>query len=169
MKLPLIQKIEIDQFDKEFLETTVKKNRCGSIPTLLIIHPEAGQPLEQAYRKIQEAFVLLNVNPRFPYPTYVLRDGGVEQDFFPEVESKEEIPKHFIKKIKRMKKREQTLHGKTVTFSDRISNHPLTRDLDYMEQKSNLNRVLRDSYMEKRFYLDLLQKIKGNNKEEEKV
>lgn len=169
MKLPLIQKIEINQFDKEFLEGTIKKNHCGSIPTILIIQPEPNQPLAQAYRKIQEAFIMANINPTFPYPTYVIRDSSVEQDFFPEVESKDEVPKHFIKRIKRMKKREQVLHGKTVTFSERISNHPVTRDLDYMEQKSSMNRILRDSYMEKKFYLDLLQKIKGNNKEEEKV
>ncbi|MCR9205879.1 MAG: hypothetical protein NXH75_14945, partial [Halobacteriovoraceae bacterium] len=73
------------------------------------------------------------------------------------------------KKIKRLKKREQTLHSKTITYSDRISNHALTRDLDYIEQKSDLNRILRNTYMEKKFYFDLLQRIKGNSKEEEKV
>lgn len=169
MKVPLIQKIEINQFDKEFLESTIKKNKCGSVPTLLVITPEPNQPLEQAFRKIQETFVLLDINPCFPYPTYVIREATVEQDFFPEVDSREDVPKHFIKKIKRLKKREQTLHTKTITYSDRISNHALTRDLDYVEQKSDLNRILRNTYMEKKFYFDLLQRIKGNNKEEEKV
>lgn len=166
MKLPLIQKIEILEFDPQYLQGVLAKNYCGMCPTVFLLHPTPGMTMKQAVEALKQAFLASNIDPRFPYPSYIQRDLSVEQDFFTEVDTTQDVPRHFVKKIKRMKKREQTLHTKTVTLSERITNHPLSRDLEYIEQKSKMNKSLRDAVMEKKFYFDLLLKLKRPNKEE---
>ncbi len=166
MKLPLIQKIDIlpSQFNE--LEVIFKKNAIGSGPTLLQFPELDGKNLGEVYKMCEESFKHLGINPRFPYPTYILSEVGLKQTFFPELKSTRAIPKHFIKKIKRIKKREQSLLDKITTLSERIKNHNISEDLNYLTNKSSKNKELRNLCSEKDFYLELIESIKGSNRDE---
>lgn len=166
MKLPLIQKLEIIPTQVEEIQAIFKKNGVASCPTLLLFTNLNGHKLSVAFEMCQKAFQNLELNPRFPYPTYIVHEAETKQSFFPEIQSQNNLPKHFIKKIKRVKKREQSLLDKVITLSDRIKNHKIHEDLEYLKSKSQQNRELSNLCAEKSFYLELLEKMNSTNPEE---
>jgi hypothetical protein len=166
MKLPLIQKLDILPSQFEELGTVFKKNAIGSGPTLLQFPELEGKKLGEVQKMCEEIFKQLGINPRFPYPTYIISEVGINQTFFPELKSTRAIPKHFIKKIKRIKKREQSLLDKITTLSERIKNHNISQDLNYLTNKSVKNKELRNLCSEKGFYLELIESMRSSNRDE---
>lgn len=169
MRLPLLQKIEIEEFDEEYLKGVFSKNYLGQIPTVLILKPKNGQGIAEIFPSVERAFKSLHLNANFPYPTYILKEVAFSQETFPEVKGLDNLPRHFIKKIKRIKKREQTLLSKAITYAQRIQNHALGDEIDDIQIKAHQNRNLRNFHMEKSFYLNLLEKMKGGKRQEEEV
>lgn len=161
MKLPLLQKIDIQTTDKEEILDIVKKNSLGKIPTIFIMSELTIENAKVAIKACEEAFRGQKIDPKFPYPTYFLNDYAIDQGFFPNLRGIQEAPKHFIKKIKRVKKREQGLLDKVTTLSDRINNHSISEDMDYITLKARETKELKELCAEKSFYLELLQHLKN--------
>lgn len=161
MKLPLLQKVEIETEDLEALKVIFKKNSLSSIPTILLFDRLQNIPVERAIAACQTAFKEMELNPLLPYPTYIVSQPGLNQTYFPEINSVREAPKHFWKKIKMVKKREQSLLTKATTLSERIHNHNLIDDLSYLKEKARQNKILKKLCSEKRFYLELLENLKN--------
>ena len=161
MKLPLFQKIEVETDNVEDLIAVFKKNNLGNCPTILIFDHLDTIPVEMAINACKNAYENLGLNPQIPYPTYIVKQPGLEQSYFQEVKSVREAPKHFLKKIKMVKKREQTLLAKAVTLSNRIRNHDLINDLEYIKSKAQANKDLKNLCCEKNFYLNLLEMMKN--------
>ncbi len=161
MKLPLLQKVEINTIEEELLRGIIKKNSLNLIPTILLFDQLDNIPVEKAIKACQKTYEEMELNPILPYPTYIIHQPGLSQNYFPELKSITDAPKHFIKKIKRVKKREQALHAKATTLSERINNHNLNEDLNYIKTKAADNKKLKVLCSEKQFYLDLLEKIKN--------
>lgn len=162
MKVPLLQKIEIGQNDISELENIFKKNNIGKIPTILIFTDLTIEQSKNAFLLTEGLCRHLEIDPQFPYPLYILNEYNIEQSFFPEINDLNSIPRHFVKKIKRIKKREQNILDKVVTLSDRISNHQVTGDLEYIALKAKDNKKLKELCSEKSFYLELLTQLQQN-------
>ena len=166
MKFSVIQTIEISSFKKEALEEQLLKSHCSLAPSLLYLDPPQGQSLIIGVELLKEAFLKLNISPVFPYPSYLLKEYSLNQDFFPTLDSFDRFPSHFLDKIKRLKKIEEDLHNKTTTSVDRISNHPINQDMKYLSEKAKKNQLLRDLLMEKSFYTEIYQSLKNNRDQE---
>lgn len=159
MKVPLMQKIEMNVKDVPDLKNIFQKNNIGELPTILIFKDFT---IEQSKKMISACEIMcdkLFINPRFPYPLYILNEWNIEQSTFPEVSDINAVPRHFVKKIKRIKKREQNILDKVTTLSNRINNHSVTSDLEYITLKANDNKKLKELCAEKSFYLDLLTNL----------
>jgi hypothetical protein len=161
VKLPLLQKIDIKVYDEAEVKNILTKNALGKIPTILIMSDLTIEQAKVAIKAFEKCFRELKMDPHFPYPTYFLNEWSFEQDYFPNLKSMVEAPKHFLKKIKRVKKREQVLLDKVTTLSERINNHSISDDLDYITLKAKDNKVLKELCAEKSFYLELLQNLKN--------
>jgi len=159
VKLPLIQKIEIEVSTPQDIENILKKNYVGQLPTLFILTPPKGVSLEKQYIALESAFQKLGIDPNFPYPTYITYETNLDQNFFPSLKGVEDAPKHFVKRIKRLKNREQALLNKANTLSSRIQNHSVSSDLNYISEKRRVNRALRDQCSERTFYEEVLAEI----------
>lgn len=162
MKVPLLQKIEISQKDLTELENIFKKNSVGKIPSILIFTDLTIEQTQAAFQMAEGLCRHLELDPSLPYPLYVLNEWNIEQTFFPEVTDLNSVPRHFVKKIKRVKKREQNILDKVITLSDRINNHQVTSDLEYIALKAKDNKKLKELCSEKSFYLDLLTQMHQN-------
>lgn len=164
-----MQKIDIDLFDEDQLTKILKKNHVGDCPSLLILIPNKDISWVEATLKLEKVFLALSIDPRFPYPTYLLNPENIATShFFPQLATPNEAPSHFKKKIKRLKNREQTMLVKTITMSNRIKNHSVPQSWSYIKEKSFLNKTLRNLCHEKAFYEDILQELQ-NPKSEEQV
>lgn len=164
MKLPLIQKIEIDSFDLESLSKIFKKNQVGQCPTLISMEVPEGSSWSECALAVEKTCQELKIDPRFPYPIYLLNPvSEATGDFFPTLASLSDAPAHFKKKIKRLKNREQVLLMKTITMSDRIKNHSVPETWKYLKDKSFVNKTLRNLCHEKAFYEDILKTLSSGS------
>lgn len=162
----MIQKIEIDDFEDSSLEKVLLKNQVGSCPTLLSLEVPKGSSWSECALKVEANFKTLSVDPRFPYPTYLLNPMGIKtSQYFPSLAALTDAPKHFKKKIKRLKNREQVLLEKTITLSNRIKNHSVPKTWAYLLEKSFMNKTLRNLCHEKAFYNDILDTLTKGGEE----
>ncbi len=161
MRLPLLQKIEIETKDIDEICLILKRNNVSSCPTVLVFDHLKDIPMREAVKACQKAFEVSELNPLLPYPTYIVTQMGIEQRYFPEIKDTTSGPKHFRKKIKKVKKREATLLSKATTYSERIHNHNLVEDLSYLSRKARDNKALKKLCCEKSFYLNLLEDLKN--------
>lgn len=159
MKVPLLQKIEITHKDLAELESIFKKNGIGKVPSIFLFPEFTIEETEKAFEMLEDLCRHLELDPNFPYPLYVLNEWNIEQSYFPEINDLNNVPRHFVKKIKRLKKREQNILDKVITLSDRINNHQVTQDLEYITMKAEANKKLKELCSEKGFYLDLLDRM----------
>lgn len=169
MKLPLLQKIEIENADVSELDTIFKKNAVGKTPTILIFKNLTLSGTREALEAASLVCKSSRIDPHFPYPIYFLDELNIEQSFFPVLKDINDAPRHFIKKIKRIKKREQVLLDKVTTLSERIQNHPVKEDLEYLAIKAVKNKKLKELCVEKAFYLELLTNLKSPHREDKEV
>ena len=159
MKVPLIQKIEICDISEESIQLVCERNPIGSAPIVLELD-EIVLPLKEAFaQNCLKVFKERGINPFFPYPCYILSPQRIETEGFPQIRKIEEAPKHYKKKIKRVKNREQVLLSKVDTHRARIQNHQISQDLNYLQNKREDNRKLRDLVHEKNFYINLIEKM----------
>ena len=159
MKVPLLQKIDIQDISIESIKTMFDRNPIGIAPVIFVLDEAIIEQRELFAKNCLQVFRQRAINPFFPFPSYILCSKKVETQGLPQLYKIEEAPKHFIKKIKRVKSREQTLLTKAQTYQSRIQNHSVTEDLEYLEHKREDNRKLRDLCYEKNFYINLIEKM----------
>ncbi len=159
MKVPLIQKIEVLEISEDSIRTIFDRNPIGMAPLILeldeVVIPHREAFAANCLKILKER----GINPFYPYPCYILSPEKIEMVGLPQIRSIEEAPKHFIKKIKRVKNREQALLSKADTHRARIQNHSVSKDLTYLHHKREENRKLRDLCHEKNFYIRLIEKM----------
>jgi len=165
MKLPILQKIDIQDISKESLNSLFERSSIGMIPTILILDQGIITRRELFVKNCLEVFKTRGLNPYFPFPCYILSPEKIKTPGLPQIYTIEEAPKHFIKKIKRIKNREQTLLTKADTYQSRLQNQSITEDLKYLTRKREHNRKLRDLCSEKKFCISLLERIKSPHSE----
>lgn len=160
MKLPILQKIDIQDTARESLQLVFERNNIGITPTILILDEAIVAHREIFAKNCLEVFKIKGLNPFFPFPCYILTPEKIQTHGLPQIRSIEEAPKHFIKKIKRIKSREQTLLSKADTYQSRIQNQSVTEDLTYLRRKREDNHKLRDLCRQKSFCATLLEQIR---------
>ncbi len=161
MKVPLLLKIDVQDISPDAINVIFDRNPIGIAPIIFILDEVVLPHKETFVKNCLQIFKQRGLSPYFPFPSYILSNEGIAHQAMPHLRSLEEAPKHFIKKIKRVKNREQALLSKADTFQSRTQNHSVTSDLEYLRRKREDNRKLRDLCHEKNFALGLLEKLKA--------
>jgi hypothetical protein len=160
MKVPLLLKIDIQEITKEAINLACDRNPIGTAPIIFVLHANLYPKRELFVEKCIQVLNERGINPFFPFPCYIQCPDKIKDNRMPQLRSIEEAPKHFIKKIKKVKSREQGLLAKADTYQARIQNQSVSVDLDYIKRKRDENRRLRDACYEKSFYANLLENLR---------
>ena len=160
MKIPLMQKIEIQDVSLESLKIVFERNPIGKAPFLFVLDESIIGQRDIFAKNCMQLFKQFAINPLFPYPNYIICPERIEDCDIAQLKSIDKAPKHFIKKIKRVKNREQSLLSKADTYQARIQNQSIDQDLNYIARKREDNRKLRDLCHQKNFCIQLVESLR---------
>lgn len=166
MKLPVIQQINITNFDLPSLKEAFHNQKVGSLPLYLEISSLEKTVVEKKLLLIKEALDSLKLNSFFPYPFYIINALNIKIEGLNTLDSVIKLPKHYIFKIKRVKNREQALLNKSQIIIERINNHPLREELDLIHDQRIKNKLLKELTKETSIYHKILRNIKNHGEKE---
>lgn len=166
MRVPVYQELKITKFDVMNVLDQMKKSRIGQAPCYIDISPLEKDEAEHALQVIEDTFKMLKASPLFPYPTYIITEIPELETNLPTIETKDKLPKHFMRPIKRLTSKELSLLNKAVTLTNRIANTPIQQRLQELQQGTKYYKMLFQLSKELDFYQDVLEDLKKqtNNK-----
>jgi hypothetical protein len=159
LKLPVLHKVEIEKFELGAVLTALKKEYAGEVPCVITLELEDIGEIKDALEIIVIALSTLNIHPRFPYPLYIITDKIQHHPDLCLIKKAEDIPEHFVKRLKKIKGREQALLNKTQTILERIQNHPVSEEHEYIKHYFHGRRELKDLSHQVYFFERILKKL----------
>jgi hypothetical protein len=151
MNLPLLTEIEIHDFAVQALVRKLRDSEVGSKPCFIELEFKQRKYVEPALDNITAALEILEVDPRFPYPLYIITPLVRRFLDLAILNSRSQLPKHFYCKTHRLNSKEQSLLKKTKLLSSKIKNNELSEISIHIESHSNLQRLLSDVCQENDF------------------
>ena len=163
MKLPIFSSIEVTDFSKEGLVEAFIKCQLGDYPLYLYLESKDKKETLSILETVYEIITDMNINIRFPYPFYVVSPALDHYEGLLIVNNTSQLPRHFVKRIKRLKNREMTLLNKTKLMLDKLKNHDIEMELDKIKARSYQNKELFNITKENNFYQKVLESIRMLN------
>ena len=151
MNLPLLTEIEIHDFEVQALVKKFEEFEVGSKPCYLELEFKQRKYVEPALDNITAALELLGIDPRFPYPLYIITPLVRRFLDLAILNSRAQLPKHFFCKSHRLNSKEQSLLKKTKLISSKIKNNELDEISIHIQSHSSLQRLLSDVCQENDF------------------
>jgi hypothetical protein len=154
LKIPIFEELIFENYEIEYLKKRLNVSRVSQVPIYInLTHLKKDQRL-QAILNLKSAFLGENLNPRFPYPCYVITEK-VPNDYFPQVLSIKELPDHFFKKVKRPNNKELQLLNKLGLKVEKIKNLDMNNLTEQLKETSLSQKKLYQSTKEL-YFLELL-------------
>ena len=162
MDLPLIKEITIDPASSlDALSSCLKAEQLGQGPIYLNLSHLSGTHLIVLLTKIAGAIALLKINPRTPYPFYIITPEVRRFDPLLLLPDKSQIPPHYICKDHRTSKTEQSLLSKINISAQQISTHNLNDSLASLNNHKKYQRKLYNYCREAHFYHQIITAMKA--------
>ena len=149
--LPVITEIEIHDFEIRNLTQAFKKNEVGNRPCFLELNLKQRKHIEPALDNIMAALEIIGVDPRFPYPLYIITPVVRKFLDLPLLSDRSKLPKHFFCKTQKLNSKEQSLLKKTKVVSQKIGNNEISNITIHIQSKSNTRRLLSEVCQENEF------------------
>lgn len=167
MKLPVFEEIETNDYSIGQLYKTFKKASIGEIPSYICIDMDNPKLIEEALDNIKNALDNLDCSKHFPYPFYVV--SPILQDYpgLNVVDSIRQLPKHFFKKPKKLKPKEQSLLNKTAILNEKVKNLNITEKLEYIQSQKENQKKLFLLTRETSFYERVMMGIRDRESSDE--
>lgn len=167
MKIPIFEEILFENFLDETISENLKASKIGKVPTFINLTELKKSEKDEIILKLKAQFLYLNLNPRFPYPCYLITEK-VSDSYFPTCLTVKELPDHFFKKVKRPNNKEVQLLNKLGLKVEKIKNLDLNRINDELQDTAYSQRKLYQ-YTKELYFLELLNyKLFERNKEKTK-
>jgi hypothetical protein len=151
MNLPLLTEIKIHDFAVQALVSKFKEIEVGTKPCFIELEFKQRKYVEPALDNITAALEILGVDPRFPYPLYIITPFVRRFLDLAILNNKNQLPKHFFCKTHRLNNKEQSLLKKTKLLASKIQNNELAEFSIHIGSHSNLQRLLSDVCQENDF------------------
>jgi hypothetical protein len=168
MKIPVFEELFFKDFAIDSILEQLSESRIGKVPTFINLTNIKKEERISLLLDLQNAFLNLNLNPRFPYPCYIIGDN-IQDDYFPVANSVKDLPDHFFKKVKRPNNKELQLLNKLSLKVEKLSNLEMNRIIDNIRDTSNSQKKLYDNTKELYFIEILNYKLIEREKEKEKA
>ncbi len=157
MAIPTIQEIKILDYEVQTLVELFKKSEVGQRPCYIELDLEQRKYIEPALDNIMAALELLNIDPRFPYPLFVITPFVQKFLDIPILADRALLPKHFFCRGQRLNSKEQSLLKKTKMLSNKINNNEISDLTVHMKVESNSRRVLSEVCTENEFLETIIE------------
>lgn len=167
MKIPIFEELFFENYELDYIREKLDDSRIGKVPTYINLTNVPKDEQINTVFKFKELFLDLNLNPRFPYPCYLIVDH-LEDQYFPTVQSVKELPDHFFKKVKRPNNKELQLLNKLSLKVEKIRNLDMNRIMVDLIQTNNSQKKLYDNTKELYFLEILNYKLIEKEKEKER-
>lgn len=164
MRVPVYEELKISKFDVMSVLDQMKKSRVNQVPCYIDLSTLELDEIEHALQVIEDTLKMLKASPLFPYPIFIITQITGLQTSLPIVETKEKLPKHFMRPIKRLTSKELSLLNKAVTLTNRISNTPMEQRLRELQQGTRYHKMLFQLSKELDFYQDVVEKLKSRKR-----
>lgn len=161
MRVPIFQSIEVQAWSKEGLREAYNRQRIEIHPSYLDLTLKDVAKTNQAIAWTAEIFQEDN-RILIPFPLYIIAPkflGPYPDDGAVILSSPSQLPKHYLKKAKKLKNRESALMKKTEIMIQRIQNHELPKDDRWLKRATPLYRQLKEATLEAHYYYKWLKDI----------
>ena len=164
MKIPIFEEIIFSNFETESILDKLNDTKIGRVPTYINIFSLKKEEKSNLIVELKNAFLSLNINPRFPYPCYLITEK-LSDNYFPQALSVKELPDHFFKKVKRPNNKEMQLLNKLALKVEKINNLDMNNIIEDVNDTSPSQKKLYTNTKEI-YFLELLHyKLFEFNKE----
>lgn len=167
MKIPIFEELFFENFELDYLKEKLLDSRIGKVPTYINLTTLPKEDQNDTVIIIKELFLELNLNPRFPYPCYLILDKNIDL-YFPTVATVKELPDHFFKKVKRPNNKELQLLNKLSLKVEKIRNLDMNRIMEDLITTNISQKKLYDNTKELYFLEILNYKLIEKEKAKEK-
>lgn len=159
MRVPVYEEIKITKYDVMNVLDVMKKSRVGKAPTYIDLNDKNQDETLHCLDIIHDALKVMKTSPVFPYPLYLITPFKDIESELPLVFNKSDLPKHFMKPVKRLTSKELNLLNKSVTLSERISNTSLSQRQAELKSGIRYYKMLYQLTKELDFYQGILENL----------
>jgi hypothetical protein len=156
MDAPIYEEIIIKKFDLTSLEFAFLQRKLGERPAVLIL-PEKDKELQK--KIITNILIVLKkhqINPRFPYPIYVVADVDIEAKNIPIIQRDHFAPRFFYCRNPKVTSRESNLLNKVKIIRDKLFKGDLEEKVEYIKSQAPKKREIYLLSEEEAFYQQIL-------------
>jgi hypothetical protein len=167
MKIPIFEELFFENYELDYIREKIDDSKIGKVPTYINLTNVPKDNQKDTVLKIKDLFLELNLNPRFPYPCYLILEQN-DDHYFPTVSSVKELPDHFFKKVKRPNNKELQLLNKLSLKVEKIRNLDMNRIMVDLVQTNISQKKLYENTKELYFLEILNYKLIEKEKEKER-
>ena len=157
MKVPFLKELNIKNFKVSSLILILKKNRIGRTPLSLDLLTYNENETLEILKNLKSAIIRLGVNPRFPYPIYIITDKVNHYEDLPIMKRKKDISSFYIGRRTNINRREALILSKLYILLEKINNHNVTKECAFIKSQSNQRSYLKDLSYESSIYRTILK------------
>jgi hypothetical protein len=171
MKLPIYENLLLKTSDKTEIWKLLENINFGEVPVYVELGAIDLSDLYQALEHIAEYLDNFNINPKFPYPIYIVTHFINSHPVFPIIEDLNQLPSFFKKSNKRLINKDILALKKNNTFASRIRNQNIYLNSKAIKTGFQKQRQLLTKSYEAQFYSKIIKEIKSHpqdRNEEEK-
>jgi len=159
MRIPIFEEIVIKKFDLISLTKYLSQKKISNGPQYINLSHISTALVTEAIDNIATALEKLSINPEFPYPIYVVTDAINSHPKLQVAHSVEELPAHFIRKVKRLKNKELAILNKAMLLSEKLSNQDISLRRKELADSYGPQKELYNNCREINFYQFILNKL----------
>ena len=142
MNLAILTEIEIDDFEILSLIEIFRDKDIGQRPCFIELRLTQEKYIKPALDNIMTALEMIAVDPRFPYPLYIVSPHIKNYLDLSIIDYRVNLPTHFKSKSGRLNNKEQSLLKKTHLLATKIGNNRIDVITDYIYSEKYARRML---------------------------
>lgn len=142
MRSPVFQKIEFNDYGVSAMMATLDKVNLGEVPVYWQSDIGHREELENFLSRLFQLLDSMKVNPKFPYPFYIVTDLLTDHFFFPVVARVDQLPVFFNIRAQRLTAKEIVMANKCALVAEKIRNLELEEKLRLLQFNANISREI---------------------------
>lgn len=159
MFAPNIIEIPFELFDVPTLIRMLKKHNVGSRPAFIDLVDKDLDEQRTFLHALVEGLKHMRLNPRFPYPIYIISTKITHYGDLPILESKRELPRYYVVDKTRPTNKDQPLLKRANINLQSVLNVDLEKKFDYIRNTSFERKYLANLCRQTDFYEEILQRL----------
>ncbi len=163
MRIPIFEEIIVKKFDLISLTKFFAQKKFGNCPHFINLNGLSAGLVNDAIDNIANALDRLSIHPKFPYPLYIITEAINTHPVLQVSATTNELPAHYIRKVKRLKNKELAILNKTLLLSEKLSNQEIDKKLNDLSSAYGPQRSLYNNCREIHFYQFILDKLNTRN------